>query len=122
MEVGRDPSPFFLLKNDESFDFFDFDPNKSFWIPTLWRCMGQSGKGADAVYALFSNLCYVGGFGDRGDLVVPTRRGASGDVVTTCAYLIEKEFFLVSRAVPRAGQCPCQRREMTICTNNGLHE
>ena len=25
-----------------------------------------------------------------------------------------------SLALPRAGPCPCQRREMTISTNNGL--
>ena len=28
--------------------------------------------------------------------------------------------FLQSVALPRAGQCMCQRREMTVSTNNGL--
>ena len=33
---------------------------------------------------------------------------------------IRKEVFLHSLALPRAGQNPCQRREMTIWTINGL--
>ena len=49
-------------------------------------CMGRSGTSADAVYALFSHFWYVGSFGDLGDPVVPTLRGASGDVVTIYAY------------------------------------
>ena len=48
--------------------------------------MGRSGTSADAVYALFSHLWYVGGFGNLGEPVVPTLRGASADVVTVCAY------------------------------------
>ena len=49
-------------------------------------CMGRSGTSADAVYARFSHFCYVGGFGDLGDPVVPTPRGVSGEVVTGPAY------------------------------------
>ena len=48
--------------------------------------MGRSGTSADAVYALFGHLWYVGGFGDLGDPVVPTSRGVSGDVVIVYAY------------------------------------
>ena len=48
--------------------------------------MGRSGTSGCAVYALFSHFCYVGGFGDLGDPVVSTLRGASGDVVTIYAY------------------------------------
>ena len=48
-------------------------------------CMGRSGTSAYAVYALFSHFCYVGGFGNLGDPVVPTLRGVSGDVVTVYA-------------------------------------
>ena len=48
--------------------------------------MGRSGTSASAVCALFSHLCYVGGFGDLGDPVVSTLRGMSGDVVTVYAY------------------------------------
>ena len=33
---------------------------------------------------------------------------------------IRKDVFLQSLALPRAGQNPCQRREMTVSTNNGL--
>ena len=48
--------------------------------------MGQSGTSAHAVYALSSHFCYVGGFGDLGDPVVPTLTGVTGDVVTVYAY------------------------------------
>ena len=33
---------------------------------------------------------------------------------------IQKNFFLQSVAMPKAGQCRCQRREMAVSTNNGL--
>ena len=48
--------------------------------------MGRSGTSAYAVYALFGLFCYVGGFGDLSDPVVPTLRDVSGDVVTVYAY------------------------------------
>ena len=48
--------------------------------------MGQSGTSADAVYALLSLFCYVGGFGNLAHPVVPTLRGVSRDVVTVYAY------------------------------------
>ena len=75
---------------------------------------------ANAVYAVFSHFCYVGGFGDLGDPMLPTLRGVSGDVVTIYAYWDTKGRFLQFVALPRAGQNPCQRREMTVSTNNGL--
>ena len=74
---------------------------------------------AHAVYALFSHFWYVGGFGDLGDPVVPTPRGVSGDVVTAYAYEETEGRFLQSLALPRAGQCWCQRRKMAVSTNNG---
>ena len=37
-------------------------------------CMGRSGTSVDAVYALIRHFCYVGGFGDLGDPVLPTLR------------------------------------------------
>ena len=58
--------------------------------------MGRSGTSAYAVYALFSHLCYVGGFGNLGEPVVPTLRGASGDVVTAYAYYDTEGRFLQS--------------------------
>ena len=73
--------------------FFTLDSSKievfetCFFGSRLHRvCMGRSGTSAHAVYALFSHLCYVGGFGNLGEPVVPTPRGASGDVVTVYAY------------------------------------
>ena len=82
--------------------------------------MGRSGTSADAVYALFSHFCYVGGFGNLGDPVVPTLRGVSGEVVTVYAYQDTEGRFLQSLALLRAGHNPCQRRETTVSTNNGL--
>ena len=82
--------------------------------------MGRSGTSARAVYALFSHFCYVGGFGDLGDPVVSTLRGASGDVVTIYACWDMEGRFLQSLALLRAVHNPCQRREMTVSTNNGL--
>ena len=35
---------------------------------------------------------------------------------------IRKDVFLQSLALPRAGHNPCQRREMTVSTNNGSLE
>ena len=74
------------------------------------------------MYALFSHFCHVGGFGDLGKPMLPYLRGAGGDVVTVYAYQDTNGRFLQSVALPRAGQNPCQRREMTVSTNNGLHE
>ena len=48
--------------------------------------MGWSGTSADAVYAVVSLFCYIGGFDDLGDPVLPTLRRVSGDVETVCAY------------------------------------
>ena len=47
---------------------------------------GRGGRALYALYALSNHFCYVGGFGDLGDPVLPTLRGVSGDVVTVCAY------------------------------------
>ena len=82
--------------------------------------MGRSGTSAHAVYALFSHFCYVGGFGDLGDPVVPTLRGVSGDGVTMYAYWDMEGRFLQSLALLSAVHDTCQRREMTVSTNNGL--
>ena len=48
--------------------------------------MERIGTSAKAVYATVNRLCYVGIFGDLSDSVIPTLRGASGDVVTAYAY------------------------------------
>ena len=79
--------PFFGSKIMNLSVFFRFLSRKSVSGSRLYGvCMGRSGTSAYAVYALFSHLCYVGGFGNLGDPVVPTLRGASGDVVTVYAY------------------------------------
>ena len=54
--------------------------------------MGRSGTSAFAVHALFSHLCYVGGFGNLGEPVVPTLRGASDGI---CLLGYERTFFAV---------------------------
>ena len=78
--------PFFWDENHESFGFFSILSRKSVSGSRLHRvCMGRSGTSAYAVYAFFGHFCYVGDFGNLGDPVVPTPRGASGDVVTVYA-------------------------------------
>ena len=85
--VEKMTPPFFGSKIMNPFGFFSILSRKSVSGSRLHRvCMGQSGTSAHAVYALFSHFWYVGGFGDLGDPVVPTLRGASGDVVTIYAY------------------------------------
>ena len=81
----NDPS-FFWVENHECYGFFDFEPKKCFRSRLYGVCMGRSGTRANAVYALFSHLCYVGGFGDLGDPVVPSLRDVREDVVTIYAY------------------------------------
>ena len=77
--------PFFGSKIMNLLVFFSILSRKSFSGSRLYGvCMGRSGT--SAVYALSSHLCYVGGFGNLGDPVGPTLRGASGDVVTVYAY------------------------------------
>ena len=83
---SKNDPPFFWVENHESFGFFSILSRKSVSGSRLHRvCMGRSGTSAYAVYALVSHLCYVGGFGDLGDPVLPTPRGVSGDVVTVYA-------------------------------------
>ena len=41
---------------------------------------------AIAVYALFSHFCYIVGFCDLSDPMVPTLRGVNGNVVTVYTY------------------------------------
>ena len=71
-------TPLFIgLKHMNLLVFFDFELKNCFrsWLHRV--CMGRSGMSADAVYALFSHFCYVGGVGDLGDPVLPTVRGVS---------------------------------------------
>ena len=56
------------------------DPNS---IGFVW---GGVGRALVQFVHFFGHFWYVGGFGDFGDPVVPTPRGASGDVVTVYAY------------------------------------
>ena len=87
MENNLAHPPFFWVENHESFGFFSILSRKSVSGSRLHGvCMGRSGTSAYTVYALSSHFCYVGGFGDLGDPVLPTLRGVSGDVVTVYAY------------------------------------
>ena len=47
---------------------------------------GGVGRALMRFMHFFSHFCYVGGFGDLGDPVIPTLRDASGDVLTVYAY------------------------------------
>ena len=48
-------------------------------------CKGRQ-MTAYAVYAICTQFCYVGVFGDLGDRALPTLSGVSGDVVTLFTY------------------------------------
>ena len=53
-------------------------------------------------------------------LVTPCYKGCEwGCCDSICLLGYERLFFLQSVALPRAGQTPCQRRKMTVSTNNG---
>ena len=79
--------PLFWGRKSRIFWFFSIFSRKSDFASRLHGvCMGWSGTSTDAGYALLSHFCYVGGFGDLGDPVVPTPRGVSGDIVTAYAY------------------------------------
>ena len=85
--VEKNDPPFFLgSKIMNLLVFFDLSRKNVSGSRLHGLCMGQIGTSANAFYALFSHFCYVGGFGDLGDPVVPTLRGVSGDVVTVYAY------------------------------------
>ena len=49
-------------------------------------CMGRSGTSTFEGFAVFGQFCYVSGFGDLADPMVPTLRGVTWDVVTAHAY------------------------------------
>ena len=85
--VKKKMTPLFLGQKSRIFWFFSILSSKSVSRSRLHAVsMGRGGTSAHAVYALFSHFCYVGGFGDLGDPVVSTLRGASRDVVTVYAY------------------------------------
>ena len=85
--MSKSDPPLFWIENQESFCFFfDFEPKSVSRSQLHGVCLGRSGTSVDAVYALFSHFCYVGGFSDLDDPVVPTVRGVSWDVVTVYAY------------------------------------
>ena len=107
------PPPFVVSEIMNLLGFFGFEPQKCFWVPTPWVCMGRSATSVHAVYALFSHFCFVGGFGDLGDPVLPTLRGASGDVVTVYTYWHAKgRFFAVcSLAEGRSKPMPKKRND-----------
>ena len=80
-------TPPFLGRKSRIFWFFSILSRKSVSGSGLYGvCMGRSGTSAYAVYARFTHFCYVGGFGDLADPVVPPPRGVSGDIVTVYAY------------------------------------
>ena len=76
--------PFFGSKIMNLLVFFDFEPKKFFRLPTLWGLYGAEWDERLCSLMHFSAIFAM--FVDLGDPVVPTLRGASGDVVTVYAY------------------------------------
>ena len=73
--------------------------------------MRRSGTSADAVSALFGHFCYVSGFGDLGDPVLPTLRGVSGDVVILYAYSDTKRTFFAVCSLARGRSKPVPKTQ-----------
>ena len=98
-----DPPPFFGPKIMHLLFFLILSRKSVFGSRLHGVCMGRSGTSTDAVYALFSHFCYVCGFGDLGDPVVPTLRGVSthsegcewGCCDSICLLRYERTFFVV---------------------------
>ena len=78
--------PLFWVENHEPFSFSILSRKSVSGSRHQAFCMGRSGMSADAIYAFLTHFCYVGGFGNLGDPVLPTLRGLSGDVVIVYAY------------------------------------
>ena len=79
--------PFFWSKIMNLLAFFGFEPKKVFPGPdSMGFVWGGVGRALMQFMHFSAFFCYVGGFGNLGDLVLPTPRGVSGDVVTVYAY------------------------------------
>ena len=79
--MSKNDPPIFGSKIINLLVFFSILSRKSVSRSRLHAvCMARSGASANAVYALFSHFCYVGGLCHLSDAVVPTLRGVSGDV------------------------------------------
>ena len=69
-----------------------------FWVFSILRqfsvsgsqlhgvCVGRIGTSAQAVHPFLCHFCYVGGFSDLRDPVLPTLRGAVEDFVTAYVF------------------------------------
>ena len=65
-------------------------------------------------FANVSHFCYVGVFGNLGDCMVPTLKGATGEVLGKKHILRHKTFIFHCLALPRTGCGPCENHEMTV--------
>ena len=89
----KSPPPIFFWSKIMKLFSSDFEPKRCFSGPMGLFCVERSGTSVDASYSLFSLFCYIGGFGDLGEPVVPTLRNASRDVVIVMPTRIQSDVF-----------------------------
>ena len=114
--------PFLGSKIMNLWVFSDLEPKKCFRVPTPWSLYGAEWGERLCCLCTFQPFMPCWRFGDLGDPMLPTLKGVSGDVVTVYGYQDAKARFLQSLALLKAGQNLCQKQEMTVSTNSGLHE
>ena len=117
-KCGKNDPPFFVFQIMNLLVFSTLSQKSVSGSRLHGVCTGWSG--AHAVYALSSHFCYVGGFGDLGEPVVPTLRGVSGGCCDSiCLLGYERSFFAVSSLAGSRSQ-PVPKTRNDVSTNNGL--
>ena len=61
--------------------FFDFEPKNCIRVPTPWGFYGAKWDERYRSLCTFQTPCYVGGFGDLVDHVLPTERDVSANIL-----------------------------------------
>ena len=114
-------APFFGLKIMNLLVFLYFEPKKCFWVSTPWGLYGAEWDERWCSLCTFQPFLLCWWFwrprSPRGTHSNGCEWGCCDSI---CLLGYKRTFFLQSVALPRADQC--QRRGMTVSTNNGLHE
>ena len=117
----NDPPPF-VSKIINLLVFLDFEPKKRFRVPTpwgfVWAGVGRALMQFMHFSAILAMLVVLATSVTRGTHSGGRKQGSCDSI----CLLGNKRTFFASLALQRAGQNPCQRLEVIVSTNNGLHE